>query len=103
MGKKLRMFGFGLLALAAWLFLAGASAWIPESTADGWGRLTGWAGLGALALGMAGSLLAPLWRAVRGSRCVRCGVSIERGQTYCLDHLQETVNQYRDQAHQRGY
>jgi hypothetical protein len=47
-----------------------------------------------------------LWVAGRGmagfiSRsCPRCGRRVARGKVYCENHLQETINEYRDR--QRG-
>ena len=44
------------------------------------------------------ALLSPIGRELRRGRCVRCGAQIERTQTYCADHLQEAVNEYRDRT-----
>ena len=87
MARTLRYFGLALLAATAWILIAGQSAWISQELTD---RLTDPGlklGLGLLGLGLVVQLLSPVVRSVRGGRCVRCGVRIERGQAYCRDHL----------------
>jgi hypothetical protein len=72
--------------------------WIHEGTASRWGALALKYGGLCFAAGMLLALLAPIGREFRRGRCVRCGSAIERGQTYCMDHLQEAVNEYRDRT-----
>jgi hypothetical protein len=55
-------------------------------------------GLVCLALGILQRVFSPVRQKLRKSRCVRCGAAIERGQTYCLDHLRDTVNKCQDHA-----
>jgi hypothetical protein len=49
-----------------------------------------------------------LWVAGRGmasivSRsCPRCGRRVARGRVYCDDHLQDTINEYRDRERGKG-
>lgn len=96
MGRTLRYSGITVLAITAWLLLADALGWIEAGSADVWIGRGVWIG-GALLLG--GVLLAaisPVGRELRRGHCVRCGVPIERGQTYCMDHLQAAVNESRD-------
>ena len=56
---------------------------------------------GCIALGVLLGMLSPFARRMRQGRCVRCGSRTERGQTYCASHLQETVNEYRDNLRDR--
>jgi len=98
MARVLRYVGLLLLAATAVLMLADAVGWIESAESRSWV----WTGLraGAICLG-AGfllTLLSPLGRELRRGRCVRCGAVIERTQTYCRDHLQAAVNEYRDQT-----
>ncbi len=98
MSRSLRYLGMLALATAAWLAIAESAGWVAPAIADGWLRLAVRAGVVLLALGVLGTLVAPVGRALRRGRCVRCGVSIERGQTYCLDHLRRTVDEYNDRS-----
>ena len=99
MARTLRYLGLAILALTAWLLLAQEFGWVgrPERL-DVWVLRGVWAGLGCIAAGILLSLLNPVGRALRQGRCARCGATIERGQTYCLDHLQATLNEYRDET-----
>ena len=51
---------------------------------------------------------AGLWIAGRGmativsQSCPRCGRRVGRGRVYCEDHLQDTINEYRDQQRGKG-
>ena len=101
MGRKLRWLGSMLLLVTVALWVADAVAWIPASTDDNWSGLTLKAGMIALAAGILLCLLAPLANLMRNGRCAVCGHPTERKHTYCLDHLQETVNATRDQARNR--
>ena len=97
MGRTLRIVGLIALAGAAWVLLAGEAGWIGGSQANALFRPLLVGGAAALGLGFLLGLLNPVGRRLRQGRCVRCGTSIERGQSYCLDHLRDTVNQYQDQ------
>jgi hypothetical protein len=97
--RTLRYVGLGILAAAVWLVLADAAGWLPEGLTDTWTMRAVYTG-GALVLaGFLYGALAGTLRRLTGGRCVRCGAPIGRGQAYCWDHLQETVNEYRDQNH----
>jgi hypothetical protein len=50
------------------------------------------------AAGLLLALFTPVRQKLSRGRCARCGAPIERGQSYCLDHLRQTVNEYQDQA-----
>lgn len=97
MARSLRTTGLILLAAAAWLFVAEALGWVPSSVADAWGLKVLLVGATCLGGGLVLGVTAPMTRWVSGTRCVRCRRRIERGQTYCMDHLRETLNEYRDQ------
>ena len=96
MGRSLRTIGGILLVGAAWLFVAEAFGWVPKSLGD-WGVHALLAGAVCFGGGLIISVATPLTLWLAGTRCVRCRRRIERGQTYCMDHLRETLNEYRDQ------
>lgn len=101
MGKNLRNLGLVVLAAAAWVILAGEFGWISAGNADRLFAPLLYGGATLLAAGLLALILAPLFFGLQRGRCVRCGASIERGQTYCLDHLQATLHEARDQVHER--
>ncbi len=47
---------------------------------------------GGLVLRIAGRTAA----GIAGRSCPRCGRRVARGRVYCDEHLQETINEYRD-------
>ena len=91
----------GLLIVAAVVYLAAAQM-IRGAVND---RVF-WAFAGAGATSVAiGIILAVFGRgvaAVVGRSCPRCGRRVARGRVYCDDHLQETINEYRDQERKKG-
>ena len=95
-GRMLRTSGVTLVAAAMCLAVATSAGWVPAESVDPWIAPGLLGGLGLAGAGVLLSLLSPLGRMLRRSRCVRCGAAIERGQTYCIDHLRETVAEYRD-------
>ena len=98
MSRVLRFLGIAGVAGTVWLVIADAAGWIPSGTADPWiPRLLVAAGV-LFAGGIALSALSPLGRELSRRRCVRCGTRIEPGQVYCRDHLQATLNEYRDRT-----
>jgi hypothetical protein len=98
MGRRLQWLGAVLILATIGLWVADTASWIRGSTDDRWSGLTLRAGLTALAVALLLRLLTPVAAMMGGARCTVCGRSTERGHTYCLDHLQETVNTARDQA-----
>ena len=98
MARLLRYLGLVLLAATAVLMLADGVGWIESADARPWVWNGVRAGAVCLGVGVLLALLAPLGRELRRGRCVRCGAAIERRQTYCRDHLQAAVNEYRDQT-----
>ena len=96
MPRFLRTFGLVILAGATVLLVAGEAGAVPARHVDVWFIPAAQVGAIAFAVGLALSLLAPFGRMVRQGRCVRCGVSIEKNQTYCHDHLKNAVQEFRD-------
>jgi hypothetical protein len=101
MGRRLQGLGVLLIVVTVALWVAEVAAWIPGNTDDRWSALTLKAGLIALAAGTLFRILAPVAGFLRVGRCTVCGHSTQRGHTYCLDHLQQTVNATRDESHNR--
>ena len=54
----------------------------------------------ALAAGVVARIAGSAAAGLAGRSCPRCGRRVARGHVYCDDHLQETINEYRDR--QRG-
>lgn len=99
--------GRGMTTLGAVLLLVTLALWIGDAIGATAGldpSLSAWTLRGGAVLFAAGLVLRVLYpvgrRAVHG-RCVTCGHPVERGHTYCRDHLQETVNAYRDETRKR--
>jgi hypothetical protein len=97
LGRFFRVTGLVLLAAAAWLLIAGESGWLARPTTDAAFPVVSRAGAALLLLGLLAPLVAPVSRRMRQGRCVRCGASIERGQTYCMDHLRSTLDEAHDE------
>ncbi len=102
MPRFLRTFGLMLLAAATILLVAGEAGAVPEHYVDILFIPAAQAGAFAFVAGLVLSLLSPFGRMVRGGRCVRCGILIEKNQTYCHDHLKNAVQEFRDHT-RRGY
>lgn len=103
MGGLLRMAGSILILTTIALWVGDATSVIPGSTDDHWWRFTLKGGVLALAGALLLRVLQPLAKQIRSWRCAVCGHPTERGHTYCLDHLQETVNAARDEARKRSF
>jgi len=97
LGRTLRHLGTAGLAAAAWVLISGEMGWLAEPNVDLLFRPLFLGALGVLGLGLFLAMLAPLAREIRRGRCARCGSRVERGQTYCNDHLRQTVQEYQDQ------
>jgi hypothetical protein len=98
MARRLQWLGAILILATIGLWVADTFAWIRGSTDDRWWGLTLKAGLTAVAVAVLLRLLSPVAAKIGQGRCAICNRATERGHTYCLDHLQETVNNARDQA-----
>lgn len=99
MGRTLRYLGLVVLAVSAWMLIAGEAGGVAAEVTDRWAVTLLQAGGALLVAGLLCALLAPFARWARRGHCMRCGERTERGQTYCMDHLRETVQEYQDQAH----
>jgi hypothetical protein len=99
----LRYLGLFALAASACMLLVGELGWLEGEPVDALVRVAVPAGVLCLLAGIAVAALSPVSRAMRGGRCARCGTAIERGQTYCHDHMQEAVNEYRDRARESSH
>lgn len=102
MGRRFFLLGSLLMVATVALWIADAAHLIPTSSDDQWSRLTLKAGMVALGAALLMRLLSPISGFMAKGRCIVCGHLTERGHTYCLDHLQETVNSGRDQARDRS-
>ncbi len=96
MPRFLRTLGLTILAAATVLLVAGEAGAVSAHYVDVWFMPAAQAGAIAFVAGLVLSLLSPFGRMVRQGRCVRCGTSIEKNQTYCHDHLKNAVQEYQD-------
>jgi hypothetical protein len=96
MSRLLRRIGLTTWLATIWLAIAQLAGVVPSGVADVWLWRGIWAGGACLAVGFLMGGMGLFSRELRRGRCVRCGARIERSQTYCRDHLQATVNEYRD-------
>jgi len=101
MSRRLYWLGALLILATIALWVADVVELIPSTTDDRWSGLTLKAGITALAVALLLRLITPIAGAIGAGRCTVCGRATERGHTYCLDHLQATVNAARDQARNR--
>jgi len=97
-GRTLSYFGLVVLAGATWFLVAGEAGWISAELSDQWFLPLVKVGGLSLVLGLVLGFLSPAIRRLRQGRCVRCGAGTERGQSYCLDHLHETVLEAQDET-----
>lgn len=102
MSRFLRTLGLMILAVATVLLVAGETGAVSSHYVDVWFMPAAQAGAIALVAGLVLSLLSPFGRMVRRWRCVRCGTTIEKNQTYCHDHLKNVVQEYQDHT-RTGY
>jgi hypothetical protein len=98
---KLRYLGLVLLAGAAWFVLAAELGWIDRQVVEVWFAPLAWAGAAAIAFGFALKMFSGVGRRMQLYRCARCGAPTGRGETYCRDHMQQTVNEYQDEMRRR--
>lgn len=91
----------GLLIVAAVVYLPAAQilAGGPDKVLF---RNIAAAGALCVALGFVLSMAGRGVAALVGRSCPRCGRRVARGRVYCDDHLQETINEYRDEHRNRG-
>src|SRR6266581_1570287 len=91
----------GLLIVASAVYLAAAQILAgAEDKKLFW--IIAAAGVLCVALGVVLSMAGRGMAALVGRSCPRCGQRVARGHVYCEDHLQETINEYRDQQRNKG-
>ena len=91
----------GLLVVASVVYLAAAQILVGEPDRSLFRNIAVGGG-GCIVLGLALWLGGRGMAAIVGSSCPRCGRRVARGRVYCDDHLQETINEYRDRHQDRG-
>lgn len=96
MSRRLLLVGAILTLATATIWLGGAVDWMQSSVGDVWSGWTLKGALVAFGAALALRLLSPVAGVVTTGRCSVCGRRTKAGHKYCLDHLQETVNQTRD-------
>ena len=101
MGRGLMTSGAMLLLTTLALWIADAVGSISEKFDASWSVLTLKAGAILLGAGFLLHILSSLRRGLGHGHCAVCNRPIDRGHVYCHDHMQETVNAYRDQAHDK--
>jgi hypothetical protein len=101
MSRRLFLLGSLLLLITAALWVADATGVVASGADDQWSALTLKAAMVSLAAALVLRILAPVGTRMSKGRCRVCGRSTERGHTFCLDHLQETVHAGRDAS--RGH
>lgn len=100
MGRVLVRLG-GLLIVAAVVYLPASRLITGQENSRIFRTL---AGAGVICLGIG----AVLWIFGRGmativsQSCPRCGRRVGHGRVYCEEHLQDTINEYRDQERDKG-
>jgi hypothetical protein len=91
----------GLLIVASVVYLAAAQ--VLTGAED---RRLFWyiaaAGCVCVALGAVLSMAGRGAAVLHGRGCPRCGRRVAHGRVYCEEHLQETINEYRDQQRNKG-
>ena len=91
----------GFLVVAAVVYLAAAQMIRGDVDNKVFWDLAG-AGAVCVAAGVVLAVFGRGMAAVIGRSCPRCGRRVARGRVYCDAHLQETINEYRDQQHDKG-
>ena len=94
MGRLLLRLG-GLLIVGAVMYaLLGVAAF--GGTNNALVRTLLAAGGICLAAGIIARVVGRATAGIVGRACPRCGRRVKRGRVYCDEHLQETINEYRD-------
>ena len=100
MAKALLRLG-GLLIVASVVYLAAAQILSGSVDRKLFG-IIGTAGCACVAVGLVLSIAGRGMATLVGRTCPRCGRRVARGRVYCDEHLQDTINEYRDQQRNRG-
>ena len=85
----------GLLIVGAVVYAAIGEAFLGGADAALVQKLLAGGGL-SLAGGLVARLAGRAAAGIAGRSCPRCGRRVKRGRVYCDEHLQETINEYRD-------
>ena len=100
--------GRGLMSSGAFLLLATLALWIADAVGSlspardaSWSSWTLKGGIALLGAGLLLRIMSPVRNQIGRGHCAVCGSAVERGHVYCRDHLQETVNAYRDRSHDK--
>jgi len=100
MGRGLPSLGFFLVLATVALWLGGAAGWVSQGFADTASSISLKAALVVLSASLLLRVVSAVTSRIAKRRCAVCGAPVERGHIYCLDHLQATVNSFRDRAHE---
>lgn len=100
MGRALIRLG-GLLVVAAVVYLAAAQVVAGRADTILFRNIAAAGGV-CVVLGFVLTTTGRGMAAIVGRSCPRCGRQVARGRVYCDDHLQETINEYRDQNRNKG-
>jgi len=96
MPRFLCTLGLTILAASIVFLVAGEAGVFDSRYVDRWFIRGLQAGGIAFLGGVVLSFLAWFGKMVSRGHCVRCGKSIEKGQTYCHDHLKHAVQESQD-------
>jgi predicted nucleic acid-binding Zn ribbon protein len=99
MGRSFFSLGAFLLVATVFLWIAGPAGWMSEHAADASSAISLKAGIVLILASLVLRMMSPVAKQITKSHCAACGRPVARGHIYCLDHLQETVNQTRDRTH----
>jgi len=91
----------GLLIVASVVYLAAAQVLTGAVDAKLFSIISV-SGLVCVGTGFALSLAGRGMAAMVSRSCPRCGRRVAPGRVYCDEHLQETINEYRDQQRNKG-
>jgi hypothetical protein len=100
MGRALQRLG-GVLIVASVVYVAAAQILAGDVNRKFFWIIAA-SGCVCLALGFLLSIASRGMAVMAGRSCPRCGKRVAPGRVYCEEHLQETINEYRDQQRNRG-
>ncbi|MBI1950741.1 MAG: hypothetical protein HYS34_05175 [Acidobacteria bacterium] len=100
MGGILARIG-GFLIVAAVVYLPAARLIVGHEDPKVFKSLAG-AGVACLAVGAVLMIAGRGMATIVSRSCPRCGRRVARGRVYCEEHLQDTINEYRDQERGKG-
>ena len=98
MGRGMISLGAFLVAATVAYWVSDAVGWVPSQPNEHWSPLLAKAGLVCIAAGLVLRVLSPARARIAKGRCATCGRVTAPGHLYCMDHLQASVNAWRDQT-----